>query len=252
MPPQLHPGHMLDELARDVAVLFPATKLELESLLRAYEPDVVVCWGFAWKIPPEALTVPRLGSVNLHPALLPRHRGPIPMAWALREGDTHFGLTWHRMDADFDTGPILAQARCRSQTTTPRSSRSGQSCCRPRAACCRASSSASRRATRVIRRTIRSRAGPARSTRTTRPSTGRNLPARSMTRCARGISPSSCHASRADRGARRRAREALRDEPHRPGRRRAPRGDRQRPALDRFCGARGLTHERGVAAGVSL
>ena len=41
--------------------------------------------------------------------MLPRHRGPIPFAWALREGDKEFGITWHRMDAEFDTGPILAQ-----------------------------------------------------------------------------------------------------------------------------------------------
>jgi methionyl-tRNA formyltransferase len=53
--------------------------------------------------------VPRLGSVNMHPGLLPRHRGPVPMAWVFREGDPHFGLTWHRMDAELDTGPLLAQ-----------------------------------------------------------------------------------------------------------------------------------------------
>ena len=51
----------------------------------------------------------RLGSVNQHPAKLPRHRGPIPMAWALREGDGEFGVTWHRMDAELDTSRILAQ-----------------------------------------------------------------------------------------------------------------------------------------------
>jgi methionyl-tRNA formyltransferase len=48
--------------------------------------------------------------VNNHPALLPRHRGPYPLAWAFREGDPAFGSTWHRMDAEFDTGPILAQS----------------------------------------------------------------------------------------------------------------------------------------------
>jgi methionyl-tRNA formyltransferase len=56
-----------------------------------------------------ALDVARLGSVNQHPGLLPRHRGPVPLAWALRDGDPQFGLTWHRMDAELDTGAILAQ-----------------------------------------------------------------------------------------------------------------------------------------------
>jgi methionyl-tRNA formyltransferase len=98
-------AHALPELD----VHFPARRESLAPLLRLYEPDVVLCWGYPWKLPPEALAVPRLGAVNQHPALLPRHRGPLPMAWALREGDPHFGVTWHRMDADLDTGPILAQ-----------------------------------------------------------------------------------------------------------------------------------------------
>jgi methionyl-tRNA formyltransferase len=42
--------------------------------------------------------------------MLPRHRGPIPVSWAIRDGDGQYGLTWHRMDAELDTGGILAQA----------------------------------------------------------------------------------------------------------------------------------------------
>ncbi|HET6745708.1 MAG TPA: formyltransferase family protein, partial [Candidatus Limnocylindria bacterium] len=91
-------------------LLLPATKYAIEPLLRAYDPDLLLCWGFPWKIPLSALQVPRLGSVNCHPALLPRHRGPVPLAWALREGDGQYGVTWHRMDAELDTGAILAQA----------------------------------------------------------------------------------------------------------------------------------------------
>jgi methionyl-tRNA formyltransferase len=92
-----------------VDVLFVQDKWSIEPLVRAYEPDLTVCWGFPWKIPQAALDVPRLGSINHHPALLPRHRGPIPFAWTLRCGDTQWGFTWHRMDAELDTGNILAQ-----------------------------------------------------------------------------------------------------------------------------------------------
>jgi methionyl-tRNA formyltransferase len=92
-----------------VDLLFAKDKWSIERLLRAYEPDLTICWGFPWKIPPEALDVARLGSINGHPALLPRHRGPIPFAWTLRSGDTDWGFTWHRMDAELDTGNILAQ-----------------------------------------------------------------------------------------------------------------------------------------------
>ncbi|MBA3347202.1 MAG: methionyl-tRNA formyltransferase [Actinobacteria bacterium] len=90
-------------------LLFAADKWRVEPLLRSLEPDLMVCWGFPWKLPQAALDVARLGSINLHPGLLPRHRGPIPLAWALRDGDGSFGVTWHRMDAELDTGGLLAQ-----------------------------------------------------------------------------------------------------------------------------------------------
>ena len=93
-----------------VDLLFAHDKHAMERLVRAYEPDLLTCWGFPWKIPQAALDVPRLGSINHHPALLPRHRGPIPLAWALRDGDAEWGSTWHRMDAELDTGNILVQA----------------------------------------------------------------------------------------------------------------------------------------------
>jgi methionyl-tRNA formyltransferase len=92
-----------------IDLLFAKDRWRMEPLLRALEPDLMLCWAFPWKLPQAALDVAPLGSVNLHPALLPRHRGPIPLSWALREGDGRFGLTWHRMDADLDTGRILAQ-----------------------------------------------------------------------------------------------------------------------------------------------
>jgi len=104
-------GDVTDRTAPDgVSLIFARDKFAIAPLLRGLEPDVVLCWGFSWKLPQEALDVPRLGAVNQHPAPLPRYRGPVPMAWALREGDRELWLTWHRMDAELDTGPILAQA----------------------------------------------------------------------------------------------------------------------------------------------
>jgi methionyl-tRNA formyltransferase len=91
-------------------ILFARDRWSMEPLLRSARPDLAICWGFPWRIPLAALEVPRLGSINLHPALLPRHRGPIPLSWAIRDGDDAYGVTWHRMDADLDTGGILAQA----------------------------------------------------------------------------------------------------------------------------------------------
>jgi methionyl-tRNA formyltransferase len=95
----------------ELDVVMPATRDRIAPLLRLYEPDLALCLGFPWKIPPDALAVPRHGIVNGHPSLLPRYRGPSPVAAAIRKGDTEIGFTFHYMDAELDTGNILGQAR---------------------------------------------------------------------------------------------------------------------------------------------
>jgi methionyl-tRNA formyltransferase len=111
----LTPGDnpFLDELRAAVGdeleLLLPARRAEIAPLLEPVAPDLVVCMGFPWRVPADALSVPPLGWLNGHPSLLPRHRGPIPWAWVIRSGDTEGGITFHRMDEDFDTGPVFAQ-----------------------------------------------------------------------------------------------------------------------------------------------
>jgi len=101
----------LSQVPPDLDILVPARRRSIAPLLRSLEPDLVICTAFPWKIPPDALAVPPLGWVNGHPSLLPRHRGPTPVAWAIRAGEDEIGITFHRMDAELDTGPILAQQR---------------------------------------------------------------------------------------------------------------------------------------------
>jgi methionyl-tRNA formyltransferase len=81
------------------------------EMLAPLRPDLIVSGGFPWRIPSEVIALPRLGAINMHPALLPRYRGPAAIEWALRNGDAETGFTIHRLSPDFDTGPILAQAR---------------------------------------------------------------------------------------------------------------------------------------------
>jgi methionyl-tRNA formyltransferase len=102
-------GGMLGELPPELDILMAARRASIAPLLESVRPDLVVCMGFPWKVPTAALAVPRLGWLNGHPSLLPRHRGPVPVAWAIRDGDEEFGITFHRMDAELDTGPIFAQ-----------------------------------------------------------------------------------------------------------------------------------------------
>lgn len=79
--------------------------------VRAAAPDLIVSWFFPLRIPQRVLDLAPLGAVGVHPSLLPRHRGADPYFWAIESGDSETGVTAHRLDDQYDTGPILAQRR---------------------------------------------------------------------------------------------------------------------------------------------
>ena len=58
-------------MRRDLDILVTTHMSRLAGMLRPLEPDLIFTTGFSWKFPPELLTLPRLGSVNAHPSLLP-------------------------------------------------------------------------------------------------------------------------------------------------------------------------------------
>ncbi|WP_262391787.1 methionyl-tRNA formyltransferase [Nocardiopsis sp. CNR-923] len=90
-------------------LLLPGSVDGLALMLEAYRVDLLIVFGFAWKLPCSVLEIPRLGVINVHVSMLPKYRGPAPLLWAIRNGDPTGGITVHRMDEDFDTGNILAQ-----------------------------------------------------------------------------------------------------------------------------------------------
>jgi methionyl-tRNA formyltransferase len=77
--------------------------------LQAARPDVVLSFHFDQIFTLETLALAPLGGVNIHPSLLPRHRGPIPTFWALQEGPGATGISIHRIAARIDAGDVLAQ-----------------------------------------------------------------------------------------------------------------------------------------------
>jgi methionyl-tRNA formyltransferase len=83
-------------------------------------PDLVVLADYGQIVPPALLDL-RNGALNLHPSLLPRHRGATPIPATILAGDPETGVTLMRMDAGLDTGPIVAQIRVALQgdETTP-------------------------------------------------------------------------------------------------------------------------------------
>jgi methionyl-tRNA formyltransferase len=60
-------------------------------------------------LPPEILSIPKFGCVNIHASLLPLYRGAAPIQWAIMRGETVTGITSMLMDKGLDTGDMLIQ-----------------------------------------------------------------------------------------------------------------------------------------------
>jgi methionyl-tRNA formyltransferase len=101
-------GHAL---ALGLPVYQPATLRSArgQAELAALKPDVILVAAYGKLLPSEVLKTPPHGCLNLHPSLLPRHRGPSPVATAILEGDAVTGVSLMLLDEGMDTGPIIAQ-----------------------------------------------------------------------------------------------------------------------------------------------
>ena len=98
--------------SRGLTVETPAGLRETRTRrkLAALEADIFVIVAYGRILPPEVLAIPRLGAVNIHPSLLPRHRGPSPVATAIFDGDAQVGVSMMLLDEGMDTGPLLEQS----------------------------------------------------------------------------------------------------------------------------------------------
>jgi len=90
------------ESLRDPAVL---------AELAALRPEAGVGAAYGQILRQEVLDIPARGVLNIHPSLLPRHRGASPIPAAILAGDAETGVTIILMDAGMDSGPVLAQRR---------------------------------------------------------------------------------------------------------------------------------------------
>jgi len=97
----------------EIPVIQPNTLKSVEEVeeLASFEPELVIVAAFGRILPLEVLSLPKFGCLNVHPSLLPRHRGPSPIADAILCGDQVTGVTIMLMDAGMDSGAILAQRK---------------------------------------------------------------------------------------------------------------------------------------------
>ncbi|MCP6720015.1 MAG: methionyl-tRNA formyltransferase [Patescibacteria group bacterium] len=93
----------------NIPISQPETLLNYKPPTTNYKPDFFIVAAYAKIIPKDILKIPRLGTVGVHPSLLPKYRGPTPIQAAILSGDEKTGVTLFLIDEEIDHGPILAQ-----------------------------------------------------------------------------------------------------------------------------------------------
>jgi len=85
---------------------------EAQDALRALNVDLGIMAYVLLFAPQEFVTIPRLGTIQYHPSLLPKHRGPSSINWPIIQGSTRTGLTIFRPTDGLDEGPVILQKSC--------------------------------------------------------------------------------------------------------------------------------------------
>jgi len=89
---------------------FPSyRKADAQEALRALNVDLGVMAYVLLFAPQDFIRIPRHGTIQYHPSLLPRHRGPSSINWPMIQGETRTGLTIFRPTDELDEGPIILQ-----------------------------------------------------------------------------------------------------------------------------------------------
>ena len=83
---------------------------ELINYFKKTSPDIFIVSSYGIIIPKPILDIPKFGAINIHPSLLPKYRGPSPVASAILDGEKFTGVTIMKLDENMDTGPILEKS----------------------------------------------------------------------------------------------------------------------------------------------
>lgn len=105
------PDEALTALAHELGVWHTAESVN-QMHLWPWQPELIVSCGYLDIITPAVIEEVDGKVINCHYALLPNHRGRSSVPWAILDGDTCTGVTWHYIDESVDTGNVLLQATC--------------------------------------------------------------------------------------------------------------------------------------------
>jgi methionyl-tRNA formyltransferase len=107
--PMLSAPSPADEVSIPTYQVGRLTAPETVDLVESLHPDLIVVACFPSLIPLAMLNHAQLGGINIHPSLLPRHRGPDPLFWIMRDGGRGCGISVHSLADRYDSGDIFAQ-----------------------------------------------------------------------------------------------------------------------------------------------
>lgn len=95
---------------------------EIINKIKEINPDIICVVAYGKIIPKEILEIPKYGSVNVHPSLLPKYRGSAPIQWAILNGDKKTGVTTMYLNEEMDAGDIILQ----TETSIDKNETSGE------------------------------------------------------------------------------------------------------------------------------
>ncbi len=87
----------------------PFRIIEIKDKIKKLNPDLMIVTAYGYNIPKEVFEIPNHGTINIHPSLLPKFRGPSPIQTTIIEGELNCGITIIKIDEEIDHGPIIAK-----------------------------------------------------------------------------------------------------------------------------------------------
>jgi methionyl-tRNA formyltransferase len=96
-------------LKRGLKIAQPYHLSEIKADIEKIDPDVIIVAAYGYILPKEIFQMPKYGTINVHPSLLPKYRGPSPIQSVIIAGERKTGATIIKIDEEIDHGPILAQ-----------------------------------------------------------------------------------------------------------------------------------------------
>ena len=102
---------LLRQLKLNQIRLNSANSQQFRQLLINQNVDLVLVGTWKERLKKDVYSVPTIGTVNVHPSLLPKYRGPNPYMQVILHGEKESGVTLHLVDDGFDTGSILSQEK---------------------------------------------------------------------------------------------------------------------------------------------